>query len=195
MARQPKTTPARTGSNQLRIIGGQWRSRRLAFPDVPGLRPTPDRVRETLYNWLAAHINGAHLLDCFAGSGALFLEGLSRGATGGTALELNRNAVTSLRDNLQLLDASQGEVIHTDSLHWLDQSASRQFDLVLLDPPFHQGLLQRSCQLVQEQGWLAPDALIYTESEQPPSTLGLPASWQLHREKHSGQVYYALWKT
>ena len=182
-------------SNQLRIIGGQWRSRRLAFPDVPGLRPTPDRVRETLYNWLAAHINGAHLLDCFAGSGALFLEGLSRGATGGTALELNRNAVTSLRDNLQLLDASQGEVIHTDSLHWLDQSASRQFDLVLLDPPFHQGLLQRSCQLVQEQGWLAPDALIYTESEQPPSTLGLPASWQLHREKHSGQVYYALWKT
>lgn len=195
MARQPKTTPARTGSNQLRIIGGQWRSRRLAFPDVPGLRPTPDRVRETLYNWLAAHINGAHLLDCFAGSGALFLEGLSRGATGGTALELNRNAVTSLRDNLQLLDASQGEVIHTDSLHWLNQSASRQFDLVLLDPPFHQGLLQRSCQLVQEQGWLAPDALIYTESEQPPSTLGLPASWQLHREKHSGQVYYALWKT
>lgn len=195
MARQPKTTPARTGSNQLRIIGGQWRSRRLAFPDEPGLRPTPDRVRETLYNWLAAHINGAHLLDCFAGSGALFLEGLSRGATGGTALELNRNAVTSLRDNLQLLDASQGEVIHTDSLHWLDQSASRQFDLVLLDPPFHQGLLQRSCQLVQEQGWLAPDALIYTESEQPPSTLGLPASWQLHREKHSGQVYYALWKT
>ena len=195
MARQPKTTPARTGSNQLRIIGGQWRSRRLAFPDVPGLRPTPDRVRETLYNWLAAHINGAHLLDCFAGSGALFLEGLSRGATGGTALELNRNAVTSLRDNLQLLDASQGEVIHTDSLHWLGQSASRQFDLVLLDPPFHQGLLQRSCQLVQEQGWLAPDALIYTESEQPPSTLGLPASWQLHREKHSGQVYYALWKT
>lgn len=195
MARQPKTTPARTGSNQLRIIGGQWRSRRLAFPDVPGLRPTPDRVRETLYNWLAAHINGAHLLDCFAGSGALFLEGLSRGATGGTALELNRNAVASLRDNLQLLDASQGEVIHTDSLHWLDQSASRQFDLVLLDPPFHQGLLQRSCQLVQEQGWLAPDALIYTESEQPPSTLGLPASWQLHREKHSGQVYYALWKT
>lgn len=195
MARQPKTTPAHTGSNQLRIIGGQWRSRRLAFPDVPGLRPTPDRVRETLYNWLAAHINGAHLLDCFAGSGALFLEGLSRGATGGTALELNRNAVTSLRDNLQLLDASQGEVIHTDSLHWLDQSASRQFDLVLLDPPFHQGLLQRSCQLVQEQGWLAPDALIYTESEQPPSTLGLPASWQLHREKHSGQVYYALWKT
>lgn len=195
MARQPKTTPARTGSNQLRIIGGQWRSRRLAFPDVPGLRPTPDRVRETLYNWLAAHINGAHLLDCFAGSGALFLEGLSRGATGGTALELNRNAVASLRDNLQLLDASQGEVIHTDSLHWLDQSASRQFDLVLLDPPFHQGLLQRSCQLVQEQGWLAPDALIYTESEQPPSTLGLPTSWQLHREKHSGQVYYALWKT
>lgn len=197
MARHPKTTSARvrTGSNQLRIIGGQWRSRRLTFPDAPGLRPTPDRVRETLYNWLAAHISGAHLLDCFAGSGALFLEGLSRGAVSGIALELDRHAVTSLRSNLQLLAASQAEVIHTDSLHWLSQPASRQFDIVLLDPPFHQDLLQRCCQLVQDQGWLSPSALIYTESERPPSTLGLPTHWQLHREKHSGQVYYALWKT
>lgn len=195
MARQPKVPHGRQGSNQLRIIGGQWRSRRLTFPDAPGLRPTPDRVRETLYNWLAPHINGAHLLDCFAGSGALFLEGLSRGAASGTALEFDRQAVTSLRSNLHLLQASQAEVMHTDSLLWLNQPASRQFDIVLLDPPFHQDLLQRSCQLLQQHNWLAPGAWIYTESEQPPSTLNLPASWQLHREKHSGQVYYALWTT
>lgn len=195
MARPVARGGKHAGSNQLRIIGGQWRSRRLSFPDAPGLRPTPDRVRETLYNWLAPHIDGARLLDCFAGSGALFLEGLSRGAGSGIALELERHAADSLRANLQLLQASQAEVTQTDSLRWLDRPADRQFDLVLLDPPFHRDLLQQACQLLEDNGWLAEQALVYTESEQPPSSLGLPARWQLHREKHTGQVYYALWTT
>lgn len=195
MARRVARGGKHAGSNQLRIIGGQWRSRRLSFPDAPGLRPTPDRVRETLYNWLAPHIDGARLLDCFAGSGALFLEGLSRGAGSGIALELERHAADSLRANLQLLQATQAEVTQTDSLRWLDRPADRQFDLVLLDPPFHRDLLQQACQLLEDNGWLAEQALVYTESEQPPSSLGLPARWQLHREKHTGQVYYALWKT
>lgn len=195
MARKPRASTTKQGTNQLRIIGGQWRSRRLEFPDAPGLRPTPDRVRETLYNWLTPYIAGAKLLDCFTGSGALFLEGLSRGAASGTALELDRAAAANLQANLQLLQADNAQVHHTDSLHWLEQPASTQFDLVLLDPPFHQDLLLRSCQLLHNNGWLANDALVYTESEQPPSQLGLPASWQLHREKHTGQVYYALWKT
>lgn len=194
MARPVARGGKHAGSNQ-RIIGGQWRSRRLSFPDAPGLRPTPDRVRETLYNWLAPHIDGARLLDCFAGSGALFLEGLSRGAGSGIALELERHAADSLRANLQLLQASQAEVTQTDSLRWLDRPADRQFDLVLLDPPFHRDLLQQACQLLEDNGWLAEQALVYTESEQPPSSLGLPARWQLHREKHTGQVYYALWTT
>lgn len=195
MARPASRGGKHSGSNQLRIIGGQWRSRRLSFPDAPGLRPTPDRVRETLYNWLAPHIDGARLLDCFAGSGALFLEGLSRGAGSGIALELERHAADSLRANLQLLQASQAEVVLTDSLRWLARPADRQFDLVLLDPPFHRDLLQQACQLLEDNGWLAEQALIYTESELSPSSLGLPARWQLHREKHTGQVYYALWKT
>ncbi|TDQ37784.1 16S rRNA (guanine(966)-N(2))-methyltransferase RsmD [Thiopseudomonas denitrificans] len=195
MARPVARGGKHAGSNQLRIIGGQWRSRRLSFPDAPGLRPTPDRVRETLYNWLAPHIDGARLLDCFAGSGALFLEGLSRGAGSGIALELERHAADSLRANLQLLQATQAEVTQTDSLRWLDRPADRQFDLVLLDPPFHRDLLQQACQLLEDNGWLAEQALVYTESEQPPSSLGLPARWQLHREKHTGQVYYALWTT
>ena len=185
---------AHNGTNQLRIIGGQWRSRRLEFPDAPGLRPTPDRIRETLYNWLAPHIAGARLLDCFAGSGALFLEGLSRGAASGTALELDRAAAASLQANLQLLKADNASVLQQDSLAWLNRPASMQFDLVLLDPPFHKDLLARCCHLLQDNGWLAEDALIYTESEQPPSQSGLSASWQLHREKHAGQVYFALWK-
>lgn len=195
MARPTTRGDKHAGSNQLRIIGGQWRSRRLSFPDAPGLRPTPDRIRETLYNWLAPHIVGARLLDCFAGSGALFLEGLSRGAGRGTALELEHRAADNLRANLQLLQASQAEVVQTDSLHWLARPADRQFDLLLLDPPFHRNLLQQACQLLEDNGWLAEQALVYTESEQPPSSLGLPARWQLHREKHTGQVYYALWKT
>ncbi len=195
MARQGKSGASRQGSNQLRIIGGQWRSRRLTFTDTPGLRPTPDRVRETLYNWLAPHVEGAQLLDCFAGSGALFLEGLSRGAASSTALELERTAAENLRANLQLLQAGQAEVIQTDSLQWLERPAARQFDIILLDPPFHRDLLPRASRLLEENGWLAPDALVYTESEQAPSTLGLPERWLLHREKHTGQVYYALWKT
>ena len=195
MARPASRGGKHSGSNQLRIIGGQWRSRRLSFPDAPGLRPTPDRVRETLYNWLAPHIDGVRLLDCFAGSGALFLEGLSRGASSGIALELEHQAADSLRANLQLLQAIQAEVVQTDSLRWLARPADRQFDLVLLDPPFHRDLLQQACQLLEDNAWLAEQALIYTESEQPPSSLGLPARWQLHREKHTGQVYYALWKT
>ena len=181
-------------SNQLRIIGGQWRSRRLEFPDAPGLRPTPDRVRETLYNWLAPQIGGARLLDCFAGSGALFLEGLSRGAASGVALELNPQAAASLQANLYLLGADNAKVYSLDSNGWLNRPAIQQFDIVLLDPPFHQDLLERSCHLLQERGWLAADALVYTESEQPPSELDLPDNWQPYREKHAGQVYYALWK-
>lgn len=184
----------RRRSNQLRIIGGQWRSRRLEFPDAPGLRPTPDRVRETLYNWLAPQIGGARLLDCFAGSGALFLEGLSRGAASGVALELDPQAATSLQANLHLLGADNAKVYNLDSNGWLNRPAIQQFDIVLLDPPFHQDLLERSCHLLQERGWLATDALVYTESEQPPSELDLPDNWQPYREKHAGQVYYALWK-
>lgn len=194
MARKASSSSAKRGTNQLRIIGGQWRSRKLEFPDAPSLRPTPDRVRETLYNWLAAHIAGAKLLDCFAGSGALFLEGMSRGAASGTALELDRAAAASLQANLQLLRADNAQVLQQDSLAWLNRPASSQFDVVLLDPPFHQDLLIPCCQLLEDNGWLVEDAFIYTESEQPPSQLGLPASWQLHREKHAGQLYFALWK-
>lgn len=181
-------------TNQLRIIGGQWRSRKLSFPDVPGLRPTPDRVRETLYNWLAPSIAGAHLLDAFAGSGALFLEGLSRSAATGLALELDRSAQQSLQRNLQLLNCDNAQVLQCNSLEFLAQPADREFDIVLLDPPFHQDLLLQSCALLEQQGWLKADAWIYTESEHAPSTLGVPAHWRLHREKHAGKVYYALWR-
>ena len=191
MAKKP-TQSARASS--IRIIGGEWRSRKLTVPDAPGLRPTPDRVRETLFNWLAPTIQGARVLDAFTGSGALFLEALSRGASTGVAIDANLDAVNNLRRNLALLQGDDAEVLRVDSLQYLSNKTEQGFDIVLLDPPFHQDLLLSACQLLEDNNWLNKDAWIYTESEQAPSSLGVPSSWRLHREKHTGQVHYALWQ-
>jgi 16S rRNA (guanine966-N2)-methyltransferase len=193
MASPAKTRP-HGGQGQLRIIGGEWRSRKLAFPDAPGLRPTPDRVRETLFNWVAPHIAGAKVLDPFAGSGALYLEALSRGASMALALDSSAEAIASLRRNLDLLNCTVGQLLQSDAVRYLETQSATPFDLVFLDPPFHQNLLPGICTQLEEKGWLAPLAWIYTESETPPSSLQLPATWRLHREKKAGQVHYALWQ-
>ncbi|CAH0239419.1 16S rRNA (guanine(966)-N(2))-methyltransferase RsmD [Pseudomonas brassicacearum] len=186
--------PVHNGVNQLRIIGGEWRSRRLSFPDAPGLRPTPDRVRETLFNWLAPYVAGARVLDPFAGSGALFLEALSRGAAMGQALDASNLAVSSLKEHLGTLRCTVGQVQTADALRYLDSQPATPFDLVFLDPPFNQNLLPAVCALLEDRQWLAEDAWVYTESETAPSTLGLPSGWRLHREQKSGRVFYALWQ-
>ena len=193
MAKQPKPS---TRPSSIRIIGGEWRSRKLTVPDAQGLRPTPDRVRETLFNWLAPTIQGARVLDAFTGSGALFLEALSRGASTGVAIDANLDAVNNLRRNLALLqdDDADAEVLRVDSLQYLSNKTEQGFDIVLLDPPFHQDLLLSACQLLEDNNWLNKGAWIYTESEQAPSSLGVPSTWRLHREKHTGQVHYALWQ-
>ena len=191
MAKKP-TQSARASS--IRIIGGEWRSRKLTVPDAQGLRPTPDRVRETLFNWLAPTIQGARVLDAFTGSGALFLEALSRGASTGVAIDANTDAVNNLRRNLAVLQCDDAEVLRVDSLHYLSNQTEQGFDIVLLDPPFHQDLLLNACQLLEDNNWLNKDAWVYTESEQAPSSLGVPSTWRLHREKHTGQVHYALWQ-
>lgn len=189
-----KSVPAARTSSQVRIIGGEWRSRKLTVPDAPGLRPTPDRVRETLFNWLAPYIQGAQVLDAFTGSGALFLESMSRGASTGLALDLNAEAISNLRSNLALLKCNDAEALRVDTLQHLGISPERGFDIVLLDPPFHQDLLLNTCELLESNNWLNERAWIYTESEQAPSSLGVPNTWRLHREKHTGQVHYALWQ-
>lgn len=189
-----KAAPAHGGDGQLRIIAGQWRSRQFSFPMAAGLRPTPNRVRETLFNWLAPYVEGARVLDLFAGSGALVLEALSRGAGSALALDLNPAAISRLRSHLQTLRCENGQLLNTDALRYLEQQPATPFDLVFLDPPFHQNLLQSACSLLEARGWLAADAWIYTESETPPSSLGLPGNWRLHREQKAGQVYYALWQ-
>lgn len=179
-------------ANQLRIIGGQWRGRRLSFPDVTGLRPTPDRVRETLFNWLAPVLPGARCLDLFAGSGALGFEAASRGAAAVVMVEREARAVTALRAHIALLAAHQVQVIAADALTYL-AGAAQLYDIVLLDPPFDQPvLLADCCQRLEHTGWLAPQARIYIETRGTYGVPLLPANWRVSRSKKAGQVAYHL---
>jgi len=182
-----KTKPTH---GQLRIIGGSWRGRKLAFASIPGLRPTPDRVRETLFNWLADVIRGARCLDLFAGSGALGIEAASRGAALCVLVEQDRQAVRVLREQVSRIGAQQVQVVEADAQNWLS-TASQTFDIVFLDPPFHAGLLQGCMRLLESGGWLAPEAWIYLEAEHA-AQLELPDNWELYRVKRAGQVSYRL---
>lgn len=182
----------RVGSgNTLRIIGGQWRGRKLRFADGEGLRPTTDRVRETLFNWLQPIIHGARCLDLFAGSGALGLEALSRGALEVQFIERNPRAVTMLQENLALLNADNGQVMQGDALAFL-RGPARPFDIVFLDPPFRQDLLIPALTLLAQGNWLAPNARIYIELEAEEGEPHLPSGWELLRSKTAGQVAYHL---
>jgi len=177
--------------SQLRVIGGQWRSRKLKFPAVPGLRPTPDRVRETLFNWLAPVLNGARCLDLFAGSGALGIEALSRGAAHVVFIDADAQATKTLRENLRLLQTDTAEVLTADALCWLQQIPSDSFDIVFLDPPFGQSCLSPVCQALENGAFLRARAMIYLESERH-SPLVFPPAWALLKDKTAGQVHYCL---
>ena len=176
--------------NQFRIIAGRWRGRRIHFIADHQLRPTPDRVRETVFNWLSPLIDGACCLDAFAGSGALGLEALSRGAEKVIFLEKKQTAAQRLRENIELLNAS-AQVEAVDAVDWLRQPR-QTFDLVFLDPPFDQALLPPVCELLNHPGWLKPAARIYLEMRQPHSALQLPPSWRWLRQQSAGQVNYGL---
>ncbi|MTD29088.1 16S rRNA (guanine(966)-N(2))-methyltransferase [Erwinia sorbitola] len=184
--------PRSGAAGQIRIIGGQWRGRKLPVPDSAGLRPTTDRVRETLFNWLAADIQQAKCLDCFAGSGALGLEALSRHAASATLLELERPVAQQLEKNLATLGAKGGRVVNTNTLQFLAQKGD-EHQLVFIDPPFRKGLLEQTASLLESNGWLSDGALVYVESEVEHGIPPVPVNWQLHREKIAGQVAYRLY--
>lgn len=177
---------------QLRIIGGKWRSRKLLVLDSPGLRPTPARLRETLFNWLAPIIQGARCIDCFAGSGALGLEALSRHAISLVLLEQNKIVSAQLSKNIQLLQAYGAQVVCTNSLNWLYRPGS-QYDVVFIDPPFRQGLINKTVWLLEQYQYLAPESWIYIEDETNNSVPDVPIYWQLHRKKVAGQVSCRLY--
>ena len=181
------STPSVRG--EVRIIGGAWRGRRLAFPLTYGLRPTPDRVRETVFNWLLPALPGATCLDLFAGSGAFGFEALSRGAARAVLVDSHAETVEALRANGARLKAQLAEIVQADALQWL-RGPIESFDIVFLDPPYASGLLAPGIELL-DSAWVKPQGLIYLEAPQD-AALPLPASWQLLRSKTAGQVGYHL---
>jgi 16S rRNA (guanine966-N2)-methyltransferase len=184
--------PRPGASGSVRVIGGNLRGSKLAFPDLPGLRPTPDRVRETLFNWLQPVIDGATCLDLYAGTGALGIEALSRGAVAASFVERDARVAGALRDNLSRLKVTAAKVVADDTARWLS-GAAQPFDLVFLDPPFALDLWSATANLLEERGWLTPHAWIYVESPRD-SVLSLPATWQPYREGKAGEVGYALYR-
>lgn len=184
---------AKKAGSRLRIIGGKWRSRMLPIADAEGLRPTTDRVRETLFNWLQPSIYGAKVLDVFAGSGALGFESLSREAESAVLIEKNKQAARNLNDNAKTLGASNAQVVQTDALTWL-QTCDQTFSLIFLDPPFNKGLLPNCIELIDENNLIENNGWVYIESESELSDLPIPKHWNLHREKKAGMVMLRLFQ-
>jgi 16S rRNA (guanine966-N2)-methyltransferase len=188
-----RAVPIRRASRArvLRIIGGTWRGRKLRFAPQAAIRPTPDRVRETLFNWLAAATPGAQCLDLFAGSGALGLEALSRGAAHVTFVEQDAAAARELQARLAQWQAADARVERADALTFLAGTA-RPFDIVFLDPPFAARLLSRAAALLEARHWLTRGALIYVECAARKALPPLPSSWQPLKAKRAGEVGYHL---
>jgi len=173
-------------ANQVRIIGGEFRRRTLSFPDLPGLRPTPDRVRETLFNWLGQQLTGMICLDAFAGSGALGFEAGSRHAARVVMLESTRQACDTLKHNRELLKADRIEIHQTETLAWM-RGAAEQFDVIFLDPPFSSGLMEKALPLAIKL--LKPDGSIYVEQ---PDGIHAPEGFIIYRQGKAGQSRFAL---
>lgn len=176
----------------MRLIGGKWRGTRLDVPDAPGLRPTSDRVRETLFNWLMPVLPGARVLDLFAGSGALGLEALSRGASAAVLVERDRTLATALGRTVDRLEGGEAaHVVNADALAWLSTEAAGGFDVAFVDPPFADGLWQAVIPKLANR--MAPSAWLYLETPIDASPT-MPPGWELHREGRTREVRYALYR-
>ena len=188
--RQPTRSPSPPG--RLRIVAGNWRSRVLDVADVEGLRPTSERIRETLFNWLGPRVEGARCLDLFAGTGALGFEALSRGASRAVFIEQSAVAISTLRRNAERLKADGAEIRPANAYELLARAWTETFDIVFLDPPFADDRTTELCRLVIEAGLLAPGALVYVEEarERPPAAL--PDDWVVKKQKAAGNVRFSL---
>jgi 16S rRNA (guanine966-N2)-methyltransferase len=197
-ARTPKKqTPTRRNSasgatqpNRLRIIGGRWRGVPIKFPAIADIRPSPDRVRETLFNWLQQPIVGARCLDLFAGSGALGIEALSRGAAHVTFVDAEPQIATHIKQTLERLNVQDQTIVTMDAVKFL-KGPAQPFDVIFLDPPYASDLLERACAQIAN-GWAASNAWVYLESAADRLLPPLPAGWLMHRSKRAGQVGYHL---
>ena len=192
MSKLKKQSNKNTSKGAIRIIAGQHRGRKLPVLMADGLRPTTDRVKETVFNWLMPYIQDTICLDCFAGAGSLGFEACSRGAKSVTLIELNKAAAQQLSENKALLKADNIAIHNTDALAFLKQN-QQEFSLVFIDPPFRQGLAEQAATLLSKQG-LSENALIYVEMEAGNNQQVMPSHWQLLKEKVAGQVVYRLYQ-
>jgi 16S rRNA (guanine966-N2)-methyltransferase len=184
--------PAPAGRNSVRIIAGAWRGRRIHFPDMPALRPTPDRVRETLFNWLHHSITDARVLDLFAGSGALGLEALSRGAKQAVFVEQFPPAARALQEQLvRFGGAAKGRILEMGAARYL-RTPGQAFDIAFLDPPFGTNALAEYIPLLDTGDWLKVGSLVYLENERAAGVPALPGHWELLKSKSAGEVGYHL---
>ncbi len=194
--RPPTRRPAalRGGQHEVRIIGGEWRGRKLHFTPAAGLRPTPDRVRETLFNWLQFELAGTRCLDLFAGSGALGFEALSRGAAEAVFVERDPVSARAIGDMLARLRCERGRVERVDALAWLERGplSPQPFDIVFLDPPYDEACLPVLTAQLERGGWLAPGGWVYLEDAAARGEPTLPTGWTLLRSKRAGDVGYHL---
>ena len=179
-------------TGHLRIVAGNWRSRLLQIADVPGLQPTSVRIRETLFNWLAPRIHGAKCLDLCAGTGALGLEALSRGASRVVFVERSVVAAKYLDLNIASLGASGTEIHNVDAAKYLQESPVEAFDVVFLDPPFADDLYDELCRLLATEGWLAADARVYIEMDGSQPEVCVPENWRVLKNKTAGKVRYLM---
>jgi 16S rRNA (guanine966-N2)-methyltransferase len=175
----------------VRIIAGKWRGRRLKVPDVKDLRPTPDRVRETLFNWLASMVPGAYCLDLFAGSGVLGFEALSRGAAHVVMVDQSAAVVALLKEEAKVLEAENIEIYRGNMPKQL-HPVTHPFDIVFLDPPYQENLLLPCCEYLEKHGYLASSAYIYLEAQQVIKDNELPKNWRIIKSGKAGQVFYHL---
>lgn len=179
-----KPAKLKGATNTLRIIGGQWRGRKLSFVPAPGLRPTLDRLRETLFNWLMFDIEGRTCLDLYSGSGALGLEALSRGARHVSFIELNPQSAEQIKHHLQTLNCNAAQVYCADVAQWLQHSTNHApYDVVFMDPPFHQDMLASTLERLLQSPLLNPHACVYVECEPEAKLPELPSPWQIRKEK------------
>ena len=186
-----RATSPKGGRAEVRIIGGEWRGRKLHFPQSDELRPTPDRVRETLFNWLQLHVRGSRCLDLFAGSGALGFEALSRGARETVFVERDTAAASNIDDMLRVLECPRGRLERRDAFVYL-ASPAEPFDVVFVDPPFAANLVQKTCEELERGGWLRNGAFVYLEDAAVRGGPVLPPGWALLRSKRAGDVGYHL---
>lgn len=189
-----KSTSHSQGTTKLRIIGGEWRGRKLEFPNLAGLRPTPDRIRETLFNWLAPHLHGARCLDLYCGSGALGFECLSRGAAGVTMVDKSSVVEHSIAHNCMLLASNSVRFVQADALGWLNtMNFTAPYDIVFVDPPYEQALLGSVLAALQHSEAIREGSWIYTEAPRQ-TAIPAPEQWDIHREKQAGNNRYCLFR-